>query len=138
MTDKGSGTFQTSDRQVQTCISSAIELSVREVDWKRIYRKIKTIPRRSSIYQIITSVSWGIAASSGIALIPLYQATTGTEAWVKPAFLIIAVATLVIGCVSRKFEKERASFIAATSEEIRKDMQEIYETFFAGEGIDDE
>ncbi len=105
MSDQNSGTFQTSDRQVQTCIPSAIEMSVREVDWKRIYRKIKTIPRRTSIYQIISSVAWGIAASSSIALIPLYQATTGTEAWVKPTFWIIAIAALIIGFISHKFEK---------------------------------
>ena len=138
MSDQNTGTFQTSDRQVQTCIPSAIEMSVREVDWKRVYRKIKTIPKRTSIYQIISSVSWGIAASSFLALIPLYQATTGTEPWVKPTFWVIVIASLIIGFISQKYEKDRGTFIAATSEEIQKDMQEIYHTFFPNQDLDEE
>lgn len=138
MSNKNSGTFQTSDRKVQTCIPSAVEMSVREVDWKRIYRKIKTIPRHTSIYQIITSVSWGVAVSAGTTLIPLYQSTTGTESWVKPTFWVIALASLIIGYISQKYEKDRNSFIAATSEEIEKDMQEIYYTFFPNQGLDED
>ena len=131
------GKFQTSNRQVQTCIPSAIEMSVREVDWKRIHRKVKSIPKQTSIYQIISSVSWGVAGSAFLSLIPLYQAIEKAEPWVKPTFLSIGLAAVVIGFISRKYEKERGEFITVTSSEVLKDMQEIYNTFFPEKNIDE-
>jgi|GEM_PF-3226452 len=138
MTDQEQGTFQTSNREVQTCIPSAIEMSVREVDWKRIHRKVKSIPKRSSIYQIISSVSWGVSGSALLSLIPLYQAITDAEAWVKPTFWVIGLSAALIGFISRKYEKERDAFISVTSAEVMKDMQEIYNTFFPDKKIEDE
>jgi len=132
------GTFQTSKRQVQTCIPSAIEMSVREVDWKRIHRKVKAIPKRTSIYQIISSISWGVSGSALLSLIPLYQAVNSAEPWVKPTFWCIGITAALIGFVSWKYEKERDTFIEVTSDEVLTDMKEIYHTFFPQKNIDEE
>lgn len=136
MTDNNHASFQTSKRQVQTYIPSADEMSIREIDWKRVYRKVRGIPRQTTIYQHISSVSWGVAGSSALALIPLYQSITGIESWVKPTFWIIIAASLIVGFIANRFTKERDGYIESSSCEVMKDMEEIYKTFFPEKNLD--
>jgi hypothetical protein len=128
--------FQTSSREVKTVIAVPPEMSVRKTDWKRIYRKTKSIPRPTSVYQIVAGSAWSIAASALIALVPLYQATTGLEPWVKPTFWAVAVACIVAGAVALWFDRERHALTHATCEEVLQDLQETYESFFPDEKLD--
>lgn len=125
------GTFRTSKREVRTAISSDVEMPIRRTDWKRVFRKVSTIPRETSIYEVVESVAWGVSGSSLLTLIPLYQATQATEAWVKPTFWAVAVATALIAVISHHFSSERREIIRSTCEEVLQDMRDVYETFFS-------
>lgn len=131
-------TFQTSDRKVQTCIPSAIEMSVREVDWHRIFRGVKAIPKPTSRYQILSSFFYGVFASALVALIPLYQTELQIEGWVKHATLIIGGVSLCIGFLLQHFSKKHEGFIEVNCESVKKDMKDIYETFFPEKDLEAE
>ncbi len=136
MTDQPSGSFQTSRRKIQTAVSSDVEMSIRKTDWKRVYRKVKSIPRETSVYEVVENVAWGVFGSSLLALVPLYQATQSTEAWVKPTFWVVAFAAALVARLSHHFRQERNATIHSNCEEVLADMTEVYETFFPHDPID--
>lgn len=129
------GTFQTSRREVKTALSSDIEMNLRRTDWKRIYRKVKTIPRETSAYEIIENIAWGVSGSALLSLIPFYQAAQSVEAWVKPTFWIVAGAAAVVGLLAHFFRKERRAMIQSSCDEVLADMCEVYETFFLNDPL---
>lgn len=130
MTDDVPGSFQTSHREIQTALSSDVEMSIRKTDWRRVYRKIKGIPRETTIYDVIENVAWGVSGSALLSLIPLYQATQSVEPWVKPTFWIVSISAAIIGFLAHYFRTERRATIYSSCEEVLADMQEVYETFF--------
>lgn len=130
--------MQTSNRQVPTAISVEEEMSLRKLDWKRIYRKVKTIPRPIPLYEMVTAILWGISGSAFLSLIPLYQSTKGTEPWVKPTYWIAAIITAIVGLISFKFISERNKFVGSSCEEVLKDMSDVYHCFFPKENLDEE
>lgn len=135
MTDAASGSFQTSRREIQTALSSDVEMSIRKTDWKRVYRKVKSVPRETSVYEVVENVAWGVSGSALLSLLPLYQATQSTEPWVKPTFWIVAVAAAVVGGLSHHFRTERRMVIKSSCEEVLADMSEVYETFFPNDPL---
>ncbi len=133
--DVDSGTFQTSQREVKTALSSDIEMYLRRTDWKRIYRKVKTIPRETSFYEIIENVAWGVFGSALLSLIPFYQAAQSVEPWVKPTFWILSIAAAVVALLAHNFRKERRIMIQSNCDEVLADMCEVYETFFPNDPL---
>jgi hypothetical protein len=127
--------FKPSTREVQTAISSDIEMSIRTIDWKRIHRKIGLIPRDTNVYEIAENISWGVATAAAFALIPIYQATEHSEPWVKPTFILVGLAAFVVAKLSRHFSKERKKIISANCDEILDDMDEVYKTFFPHDSL---
>lgn len=128
---ESTGAFRTSKREVQTAISSDVEMPIRRTDWRRVFRKVSTIPRETSVYEVVENVSWGISGSALLTLVPLYQATQAVESWVKPTFWAVAIATAVVALISHRFSDERREIIRSTCEEVLEDMREVYETFFS-------
>lgn len=126
-----SGMFNTSKRDVKTAISSDIEMSIRKIDWKRIYRKVGLIPRGTSIYDVVENVAWGVSGSALLSLIPLYQATATTGAWVRPTFWIVALAAAVVAMLAHYFTNERRGVIQSSADEVLTDMRDVYATFFS-------
>jgi hypothetical protein len=135
MNEPASGSFQTSQREVQTALSSDVEMSIRKTDWKRVHRKVKGIPRETSVYEIVENVAWGVSGSALLSLLPLYQATQSTEPWVKPTFWIVAIAACLVAVLAHHFRKERRATIQSSCEEVLADMSEVYQTFFPSEGL---
>lgn len=121
---------QTTNRNVQIFCSSPNELSVREMDWQRIYRKIKSVPQDSSTYQTIASTLAGISGSAGLSLIPLYQATTSVDPWIKPTFWAVFLGCGLIAYIVKRFDSEKKSYISSSVSEVIKDMEEVYSTIF--------
>lgn len=135
MNDVVASQFQTSQRMVQTALSSDIEMNLRRTDWKRIHRKVRTIPRETSVYEIVENVAWGVSGSALLSLIPLYQAAQSVEAWVKPTFWIVASAAAVIALLAHHFCKERRVTIQSSCNEVLADMSEVYATFFPNDPL---
>lgn len=130
--------FQTSERSVQTCIPSAIEMSIRKVDWIRIYRSVRSIPQPTSKILFASSFFGGVATSAGVSLIPLFQDGAELEHWVIPVFLSVAIASTVIGGVCFWFGQKHTEIIDSSSTSVTKDMEDIYQTFFPNSDLSEE
>jgi hypothetical protein len=131
--------FQVTNRAVKTALPvDATELSIRHMDWKRIYRKVRSIPRETSTYSIIAAALLGVSASAFLSLLPLYQSTQKIEPWVKPAYWSVAVSSLVIAAAMFYFARERGKHVHSTSEEVLQDMSEINKCYFPDEDLDDD
>jgi hypothetical protein len=111
-------------------------MCIRKTDWKRVYRKIKAIPKDTNVYMIVENVAWGVCGSSILTLIPLYQAAQKIDEWLKPTFWSAAIAAATIALLSHHFGNKRGEIITASFLEIQKDMQEVFATFFSSESID--
>ena len=129
--------FQTSQRDVKTAIPvDTMEIPIRQLDWRRIYRKVKSIPRQNSFYLTATGICFGVGGSSLLSLIPLYSAVIQVEAWVIPTYWIIGISAVIIGFITAYFSKERNSFIKSNCLEVQHDMNDVHSMFFPGESLD--
>jgi hypothetical protein len=127
--------FQTTSRDIKTAVPvDTTEMPIRKMDWKRIYRKVHAIPRRSKFYVTASGVAWGIGTSALLSLIPLYQAQS-VEPWVKPAYWILGIAFFFVGTVLYWFGTQRETIIESSCEEVERDMRDIHKTFFPDEDI---
>ena len=139
MSDQQQQQFQVTNRAVKTALPvDATELSIRRMDWKRIYRKVRSIPRETSTYSIIAAALLGVSASAFLSLLPLYQATQTLEPWVRPAYWSVAVSSLVVAGAMFYFARERRKHVHSTCEEVLQDMSEINKCYFPDEELDDE
>lgn len=134
-TDQG---FHNSNRKVQTYIPTTVEMSIREVDWRRVYRSVTSIPRPTSKYQLVASFFYGVSASAAVSLIPLYQSSTSTESWVKPTTWLITLSTVAIAILAQHFATKHEQIIQTTCEAVMRDMRDIYATFFPEGSLDDD
>lgn len=132
------GQFQTTTRDIRTALpSDTTELTIRLMDWRRLYRKIRQIPKRTPLFLTLSGVSFGISGSSLLSLIPLYQSAQSVDAWVKPTFWIVGLAAAIVGVICYKFSEAREADVAVACSEIQRDMQDIHETFFPDERLED-
>jgi hypothetical protein len=130
------GQFQTTTRDIRTALpSDTTELTIRLMDWKRLHRKLSQVPQRTPLFLTIAGVLFGVASSALLSLIPLYQSAESVDAWVRPTFWIVTVASTVVGLVCYRFAKARESDVAVACTEIQRDMQDIHETFFPNEQL---
>jgi hypothetical protein len=125
--------FQYSERKTQISMPSAIEMSIRKVDWCRIYRGVKSIPKSTSAYQIVSTFFYGIGTSGLISLIPLYSSKT--DLWVKHLTLLAVIVAIIIGYILQKLSKMHEHYIEINTESVKKDMQDIHNTFYPNEDL---
>ena len=89
-----------SQRKINTVIPvDTTEISIRQLDWRRIYREVKSIPRKKSFFLTAAGVFFGVGGSAILSLIPLYQAAQNVDPWVKPTYYIIGIAALIVGLI---------------------------------------
>jgi len=112
------------------------EITIRLIDWLRVYRKIKNVPKKNPLYLTITGACWGIGGSAIFTVIALYQTTSNINSWVTPAFCIIGTAAIILGFITAHFVKENNKTIESNCLEIQKDMSEIYSIFFPNQDLD--
>jgi hypothetical protein len=129
--------IQLSPRNITTVApQDTTEIQLRLIDWRRIYRKVKSISPGVSGRELFSGVLWGITGSSLLSLVPLYQATQSTEPWVKPTFWLVSIASLIVGIVVSRGTKDYTKDVQAVRDEIIVDMKEIHYLYFPGEGLD--
>lgn len=112
------------------------EITIRLIDWLRVYRKIKNVPKKNPLYLTITGACWGIGGSAILTVIALYQTTSNINSWVTPAFCIVGIAAIILGFITAHFAKENNKTIESNCLEIQKDMSEIYSIFFPNQDLD--
>ena len=110
--------------------SNTTEFSIRLIDWKRIYRRIKSIPRKSPIFLTAAGILFGTGATAIFSLVPLYQATQNVEPWVKPVYWIIGFAAILLGGITTYFCKETDKVVKSSCLEVQQDMKEIHSLYF--------
>lgn len=130
--------IQFSPRQITTVApQDTTEIQLRVMDWRRIYRKVKSITPAASGRELFAGVSWGITATAALSLAPLYQSTQSTEAWVKPTFWVVAGASFIVGLVIWFRSKDETKDVKNVRDEIILDMKEIHYLYFPKEDLDD-
>jgi hypothetical protein len=87
---------------------------------------------------IRTSFFFGITASAAVALIPLYQASMQVDGWVKPAIWFVGAISLGLGVLFQHFARKCEKLIEVNCESVKKDMKDIYSTFFPNKDIESE
>ncbi|MCD4727798.1 MAG: hypothetical protein K8R46_09060 [Pirellulales bacterium] len=131
--------FRTSQRDVKTAIPiDTTEIPIRRVDWSRIYRKVKNIPKHNTIYVTAAGSLFGLGATALLSLIPLYQSAQSLDAWVKPAYWIIGLAGIVLVIITYYFAKESEDGIQSSCKEVQQDMKEVHSIFFPDDDLDKE
>ncbi|NBZ96055.1 MAG: hypothetical protein EBR40_06470 [Proteobacteria bacterium] len=128
--------IQLSPRQITTVApQDTTEIQLRLIDWRRIYRKVKSISPGVSGRELFAGVLWGITGSALLSLLPLYQATQSTEPWVKPTFWLVSAASLIVGIVVWIGSKDYTKDVKVVRDEIVVDMKEIHSLYFPGEDL---
>ena len=129
--------FQTSQREIRTVLPiDTTEFPIRLMDWQRIHRKLKHIPKPSSLFSNLCFASVGISSSAFLSLIPLYQSIQTVEPWVKPTFWVVALATAVLAIAFHLISRQRDRDIQTSCDEVLRDMADIHRCFFPIDGLD--
>ncbi len=101
---------------------------IKESDWKRLKRIIGQIIPHERIFQIFSSVFFGIFASSIFSLIA-FQATTKIENWVKPVTWSICLVSLILAVSLLILDKRHKGIITLSTKDVLTDMSEIEKSF---------
>jgi len=109
------------------------------MDWRRIYRKVKSICPILAKRELFSGVAWGVTGSAVLTLITLAQSTStpSPDNWVKPTLWAIAAASLVIGCVIWFGGKKESANVELVRAEILQDMKEIHSLYFPKDDLDE-
>lgn len=127
-----------SNRKVTTITPhDTSEIQLRVIDWRRLYRKVCSIGSDGQNRQLFAGISWGVTGSTLLALIPIYQAANPLDAWVKPAFWIVAVASFIIGLVIWRTMRAESIDVAQSRAELMKDMEELHHLYFPNETLNE-
>ena len=100
-------------------------------DWRRVKQRLKELPDETSETSAWYATAWGISATAFTSVIPLCFAT-GLPNWVAPAYVMLALGTLVLGLYwfndcqeKRKRVKTRAQLITDELDEIQNRCKSI-------------
>lgn len=95
----GTFNFMHSDSVVLPQSEAEVRFAIRRSDWGRLKRCI-TICKRDSSPNLSGwyFFCFGIAASAGVSILPLFKAT-GLAPWIIPAYLCLTGAATIVGLV---------------------------------------
>ena len=96
-------------------------------DWNRLKKKIGGICPHRRIYQIWSSVFFGIFGSSILALIPFYNASTGLKPWVIPTTWAFLIGSLVLAISLLLLDSQQKKVIEQSANGVIEDMDALAE-----------
>lgn len=102
--------------------------AIRKADWKRIRRQLESVNKPLEMLPVIYSASFGIAGSSILAVLPIWD-STDIKPWVIPAYLFSFLASLALGIILVILDKKLDHSEACAADLILKDMDEIEESY---------
>jgi hypothetical protein len=101
---------------------------IKESDWARLKRLIGGIIPNQRIFQILSSIAFGIFASAIFSLIA-FNSATNLESWVKPTTWIIFWTSLIAGIGLLILDKLQKDMITYSTLDVIMEMTEIEKSF---------
>jgi len=101
---------------------------IKETDWKRLKRQVESIIPYKTIFQILSSIGFGVWASSIFSLIA-FSTTSELKAWVMPMTWILFFVSLFCGIGFLILDKIQNKILTMSSSDILLEMQDIEKSF---------
>ena len=101
--------------------------AIRASDWQRIRRRVSRATSRTAKLPVIYSILFGVAASSGLSIIPI-ASTEDLPSWVTPVYVCVCVFSFLTACVFVWFDNKNQSEKESELQHIQEDMEEIHPT----------
>jgi hypothetical protein len=108
------------------------------MDWRRIYRRVKSIRPVSCKRELFAGVAWGVTGAGFLALVPLYQTAQPTDAWLKPTYWAVAIGSGVIGLVIWMGGNKEAENVETAKKQILDDMRDLHSSYFQNDQLETE
>lgn len=99
-------------------------LAIRQSDWSRIQRRMKSAKQPLPWLQIAYSILFGISATAAVSIVSVVQAN-GLAAWVTPGYIIGTIAALVLALIVLALDVKTNSQVVSEIEDCIDDMAEI-------------
>jgi len=101
---------------------------IKESDWIRLKRLINGIIPKKALFQILSSLAFGIFASSVFSLIAFHSAQNISN-WVLPTTWVIFCVSLIAGFGLLILDRQQIEMITYSTNDVLTEMAEIEKTF---------
>ena len=101
---------------------------IKETDWTRLKRLVTGIIPNKSLFQILSSISFGVFASAIFSLIG-FNTAENIALWVMPTTWAIFAVSLIAGIGLLIVDRQQKEMITYTTKDVLTEMTEIEKTF---------
>lgn len=101
---------------------------IKETDWSRLKRLVTGIIPNKSLFQILSSISFGVFASAIFSLIA-FNTADKIESWVIPSTWVIFSVSLIAGVGLLILDRKQKEMITYTTNDVLTEMIEIERSF---------
>ncbi|MFN3801884.1 hypothetical protein, partial [Belliella pelovolcani] len=101
---------------------------IKETDWTRLKRLVKGIIPNKSLFQILSSISFGVFASAIFALIG-FNTAEKLDNWVIPTTWVIFSVSLIAGIGLLILDRLQKDMITYSTNDVLTEMTEIEKSF---------
>ena len=101
---------------------------IEESDWNRLKRMIKNIIPHRRIYQVLSSIFFGIFASAIFALIA-FKSAKELESWVMPMTWSLFFISLILGLALLILDSQQKGIISVSTNTVLDEMKAIEESY---------
>ncbi len=101
---------------------------IKESDWLRLQRLIKGIIPLKNIFQIMSSLAFGVFASALFTLIA-FHAAEKLSTWVLPTTWVIFVVSFIAGVGLLILDSQQKEMITYSTNDVLNEIKEIEKAF---------
>ncbi|MBU3681703.1 MAG: hypothetical protein FGM16_07170 [Flavobacterium sp.] len=101
---------------------------IKETDWSRLKRQINGIIPDKNLFQILSSISFGVFASAIFSIIGFGTAEK-LDVWVIPTSWVIFSVSLIAGIGLLILDRQQKEMITYSTNDVLSEMTEIEKTF---------
>jgi len=101
---------------------------IKETDWSRLKRLINGIIPNKNLFQILSSISFGIFGSAIFSLIA-FNTAENLDKWVLPTTWVIFCVPLIAGIGLLILDKQQKDIISYSTTDVLTEMGEIEKSF---------
>ena len=101
---------------------------IKETDWTRLKRLVTGIIPNKSLFQILSSISFGVFASAIFSLIG-FNTAENIALWVMPTTWVIFAVSLIAGIGLLILDRQQKEMITYSTKDVLTEMTEIEKNF---------